>query len=269
MFLLISYAVLVVIWIILFLIAKWIPIFIFNIAISITFIFIIWRIVDRLNGEIGREQYIKQQYKERYNQEASEHNKFKELYEKSQNENLMLKAKLKANNATLENTTAENKKLQDKIQSVRCILCGEASNGKHFCYNCYQKHKNNGLDIRFKSISEQAEILDPYGNKTFICDDYNMVRSRAEALISNFLYNHKIRYVYEKPIYYADNKTLHPDFYLPDYDIYIEYNELDTESYIQSKEFAMRIYKQKNLKVYVMTNKDLNNIEAFIMPKLK
>ena len=53
------------------------------------------------------------------------------------------------------------------------------------------------------------------------------VKSYGEMDIANFLYQNGIKYIYEYP-YEVDTRTYahsqyHPDFYLPDYNIYIEY----------------------------------------------
>ena len=65
---------------------------------------------------------------------------------------------------------------------LTCIICGEPSNAKHFCLNCYNKYKNKAIDIRITNCKE-IKILDQYGNLTIECDDGRRVRSRAEALI--------------------------------------------------------------------------------------
>lgn len=153
---------------------------------------------------------------------------------------------------------------------LMCIICGEPSNGKHFCLKCYHQYKDKSVDIRITNCKD-IQILDEYGNLTIECDDGRKVRSRAEALISNFLYNNKIRSVYEKTIYYKENgedKTLHPDFYLPDFEVYIEYNEIKKKSYLKSKEYTQKIYAQLNLKVIIMDDKDLNSIAGCLKPKL-
>ena len=183
------------------------------------------------------------------------------------------KTKNEAEETKIALQAEEQKKqqLENKLNNIKCLICASPSNGKHYCYSCYTKFKNQSFDVRIKNCNE-AEIIDYYGNKSFLCDDGRMVRSRAEALISNFLFNNKIRYIYEKPIYYKEansNKILHPDFYLPDYDLYIEYNELLTDKYLQSKEYAMRIYRSKGMRIFVMTNQDLFNISQFILPKLE
>ena len=153
---------------------------------------------------------------------------------------------------------------------LTCIICGEPSNGKHFCIKCYHEYKEKSIDIRITNCKE-IKILDQYGNLTIECDDGRKVRSRAEALISNFFYNNKIRSVYERTIYYKENgedKTLHPDFYLPDYDIFIEYNEIKKKSYLKSKEYTQKIYNQLGFKVIIMDDQDLNSIAGCLKPKL-
>ena len=158
---------------------------------------------------------------------------------------------------------------EDEIQG-QCLLCENDSGPYLFCRSCYHKYKNRSVDIRITNCTE-ITILDEYGNLTIECDDGRRVRSRAEALISNFLYNNRIRSVYEKTIYYkedGEDKTLHPDFYLPDYDVYIEYNEIKKKSYLKSKEYTQAIYARLGFKVIIMDDHDLNSIAGCLKPKL-
>ena len=162
------------------------------------------------------------------------------------------------------------KETKNGADELTCIICSEPSNGKHFCLKCYHEYKDKSIDIRITNCRE-IKILDQYGNLTIECDDGRKVRSRAEALISNFFYNNKIRSVYEKTIYYKENeedKTLHPDFYLPDYDVYIEYNEIKKKSYLKSKAYTQKIYDQLGFKVIIMDDQDLNSIAGCLKPKL-
>jgi len=185
-----------------------------------------------------------------------------------ENKNLYFDAKtMKQLNKTDEPQEKQVDKTNDELT---CIICGENSNGKHFCYNCYKQYKDKSIDIRITNCKD-IKILDQYGNLTIECDDGRKVRSRAEALISNFFYNNKIRSVYEKTIYYKENgedKTLHPDFYLPDYDVYIEYNEIKKKSYLKSKEYTERIYADLGFKVIKNDEQDLKSIAGFLKPEL-
>ena len=175
--------------------------------------------------------------------------------------------KLKNKTVTIEEQTDR------KISSdITCIICGEPSNGKHFCRSCYAKYKDRSVDLRITHCTE-TEILDEYGNLIYTCDDGRKVRSRAEAIICSWLYNNKIRIKYEEPVYYLDEesgetKTLHPDFFLPDYELYIEYNELSNPKYLKSKEYTQKIYNKLGLKVLIMTDKDLQDVAACLKPRL-
>ncbi|MBQ2710870.1 MAG: hypothetical protein IJF66_02880 [Clostridia bacterium] len=170
---------------------------------------------------------------------------------------------------TTEQCICKKKTNKTEIE-LTCIICGEPSNGKHFCLSCYHEYKNKSIDIRITNCRE-IQILDQYGNLTIECDDGRKVRSRAEALISNFFYNNKIRSVYEKTIYYKENgedKQLHPDFYLPDYDVYIEYNEIKKKSYLKNKAYTKKIYDKLGFKVIIMDEQDLCSIAGCLKPKL-
>ncbi|MDG7009361.1 MAG: hypothetical protein JRM71_00980 [Nitrososphaerota archaeon] len=51
-----------------------------------------------------------------------------------------------------------------------------------------------------------------------------VVRSNAEKVIADWLYQHGVRYAYEHPAFDRKGWVIsRPDFYLPDYDVYVEY----------------------------------------------
>lgn len=164
-------------------------------------------------------------------------------------------------------------KNENKIENeLTCIICGEPSNGKHFCLKCWNRYKDKSIDIRIIHCKD-IEILDAYGNLQYKCDDGRKVRSKSEKIISDFLFKYGIRTIYEKPIYYYPNEsetiTLHPDFYLPDYDYYIEHNGIDTKSYKANKAKTEEMYKSLNYKVIITTESDLGDIEAKLKPILR
>ena len=79
-------------------------------------------------------------------------------------------------------------------------------------------------EFDFKSQKEYDEYLKLNPPTTV---NNETVKSYGEMDIANFLMQNGIKYVYEHP-YEADTRTseygqYHPDFYLPDYGIYIEY----------------------------------------------
>lgn len=176
----------------------------------------------------------------------------------------------------------EAKKTSDSSSAtsdLTCIICGQPSNGLHFCRDCYHKYKDREIDIHIKNCSEFT-ITDEYGNKKIPCKDGRRVRSRAEKIIADFLFDNHVRVIYENEIRYKENnelKTLHPDFFLPDYGeiengtqkgIIVEYNELTTKDYLKKKEYAMNIYKQKGYEVIILSGKDIDDGLLTLIEKL-
>lgn len=97
--------------------------------------------------------------------------------------------------------------------------------------------------------------------------DKHQVRSRGELIIDNYLYDNNIRHLYEITLI-LNNKPVNPDFYLPDFDVYIEYwgydeNSQDREmadAYEQRKQEKIELYKQNNIKLIEIENKDFEDI---------
>lgn len=74
-----------------------------------------------------------------------------------------------------------------------------------------------------------------------------MVRSQPEVIIADTLYDRKIKFEYEKRLE-LDEQTVHPDFYLTDYNIYMEYFGLMyRKDYKKSTERKLLMYKENNI----------------------
>ena len=161
---------------------------------------------------------------------------------------------------------------QEANNELTCLICGTPSNGKHFCLDCYHKYKDRAIDIRITKCKD-VEILDQYGNQKFKCKDGRKVRSKSEKIISDFLFDHTIRTIYEKTVYYYPNDEtvieLHPDFYLTDYDFYIEHNGLSHYKYKENKAKTEEMYKSLGYKIIITTEEDLGDIDAKLKPALK
>lgn len=155
---------------------------------------------------------------------------------------------------------------------ITCLICGKPSNGKHFCLECWNKYKDKSFDIRITHCNS-TQILDEYGNKKIKTKDGRLVRSLAEKIILDYFFDNYIRVVYEKTIPYinekGEEKELHPDFYLKDYDLYIEFNGLSNKEYLKKKNYANKIYQEKGFKVEILDSKDIEDIETSIEKSLK
>ena len=84
--------------------------------------------------------------------------------------------------------------------------------------------------FEFKTVSEYQEYVRSVERRNLNGD---LVRSYEEVLVSNFLTEHGVKFQYERPYEErtADRKhqQYRPDFYLPEYDIYIEHFALDRQ----------------------------------------
>lgn len=149
----------------------------------------------------------------------------------------------------------------------QCLLCDNDAGPYLFCKSCYHKYKDRSIDIRITNCRD-IQIIDEYGNKTRKTKDGRKVRSLSEKIIIDYFFDHFVRVVYEKTIPYINEKgedaELHPDFYLPDYDLYIEFNGLTTKSYLRKKDYVNKIYQEKGYKVEILESQDLDDVEAAI-----
>lgn len=83
--------------------------------------------------------------------------------------------------------------------------------------------------FQFKDEGEYWDYLESYEVRTL---NNEKVKSIEECIIANFLFINGIKYTYEKP-YKIETQTIDreqytPDFYLEDYDIYIEHFAIDS-----------------------------------------
>ena len=98
------------------------------------------------------------------------------------------------------------------------------------CNYMLYNHKYNKDEFSFKNREEYEEYLRMNKPVTLKNEE---VKSYGEMKIANILFQNGISYQYEKE-YQTDTRTAeyfqyYPDFYLPDYHIYIEYFGIDRE----------------------------------------
>jgi len=101
------------------------------------------------------------------------------------------------------------------------------------------------------------------------CEDGHYVRSKAEMLIDNWLYQHGIVHAYEKSVFMATDPSavVLSDFYVPEGKVYIEFWGLsEDEKYQKRKKFKQRLYKENKLKLIELEEKDVKRL-GDIMPR--
>lgn len=110
----------------------------------------------------------------------------------------------------------------------------------------HQTSKNSQISYEeaiSKKTKERDETAIPQSGKTFRCNDGDYVRSKAEREIDNFFFANRIWHIYEQPYTSpVEDITTHPDFYLPDHNLYIEYFGLNTPEYNEIREKKIKMY---------------------------
>ncbi len=164
----------------------------------------------------------------------------------------------------------------EKNDEITCLLCGEPSNGKHFCSKCWKENfaTYGNEESKIKKITVvidnhlKCEIIDKYGNRTYKTQNGMFVRSQQEKIIYDELYSRNIKVIYEPSVFYknenGETEDLHPDFYLPDYNLYIEHWGYDSTDYIKTKKFKEGIYKAQGKKIAGTTGEDIKDIKTAI-----
>jgi len=104
-----------------------------------------------------------------------------------------------------------------------------------------------------------------------------LVKSGGERMIADYLLRNKISYEYEKPATGASNRRIgRPDFYLPDYDIYVEYwgmvdteDEGDRKEYLKGMEWKTARYREAGIKFISIYPQEIENLDSVFAKKLK
>jgi len=126
---------------------------------------------------------------------------------------------------------------------------------------------------------EKSSPKREYGVKTVTVKGEE-VKSIAERKISDYFVKNNISYVYEREakgkFLFFDYKISSPDFYLPDYDVYVEYwglvdadDDRTRERYIRNMKRKMAIYYQNKIKFISIYPDNLKNLDWIFRRKFK
>lgn len=157
--------------------------------------------------------------------------------------------------------------LQSYIQYVACYMNipEEADN-----FQSFGEKIDTEKGIDFQTLKSKCDPLNKISKNELNTLQGERVKSVEELMIANFLYLNGIAYEYEKP-YPHGNRMYRPDFYISDYDIYLEHFGVDEnnkaawldafheQKYIDDmglKRETHRLYQTKLLETYSYYNRD-------------
>ena len=124
-------------------------------------------------------------------------------------------------------------------------------------------------------ISIRGSQTKKYGTPS-VTNNGEDVKSKGEKQIADYLNQAGIKYKYEKKFITKNCKTIHPDFYLPKYDVFVEYwglvdadNSRIKNNYVKSMKWKMAQYHSKNQKFISIYPKNLNNLDWVFRTKFE
>lgn len=156
----------------------------------------------------------------------------------------------------------------------KCIVCNEPKdNSEHyFCLECFRKYHNKEVILSIIN-ARKVKILDSRYYNKYKCNDGHYVKSKSEREIDNFLDKYHIIHHYERELPIDDNPehSIHPDFYLPIQDIYIEHWGIENDiGYQETMDYKINIYKKLGITlICTYENEDTEDFEGTLKRKLK
>ena len=102
---------------------------------------------------------------------------------------------------------------------------------------------------------------------SFKCLDGHIVKSKGELIIDNYLYHIGIEHEYENTIR-VRGKPMKCDWYLPLYDIYIEYWGYYGKKYMRRKKEKLELYRKGKLKLISIEDIMLRDIELNLQKEI-
>lgn len=164
---------------------------------------------------------------------------------------------------------------KEETSELACIICGEPSGGKHFCYDCYKKYKDKVVLLKVhKCEFPTGEPLDESYEGVYECEDGHIVKSISEQVIDDWLGEQGIFHAYEAPLDIGEEKPLKPDFCLKNYlgkgkDVYIEYFGLKGQpKYDEHTAYKMKHYKRLGITLICLYPKDSKNLKFALQTKV-
>ncbi len=138
------------------------------------------------------------------------------------------------------------------------FLKGMEKFGKPYCRHC--------LDERILESWNFELTVD--NAKDLRTKDGTAVQSKGERRIADFLTGKRIAYLYDERYRIAGDIQIRPDFYLPEFDLYIEYWGMDTPEYVENMKKKLFLYQRAGKKLISLSFRDFDKLEAILEEKL-
>ena len=127
-----------------------------------------------------------------------------------------------------------------------------------FCNYCFDE-----VFLERRNFETKVEL-----QKNIRAKDGTWVQSDGERLICEILAAEQIRYRYDERFRILDGYAIRPDFYLPEFDIYIEYWGMDTADYKIGMLKKQQLYQQQGKRLISLYPDDKPQMRERLLSKL-
>ena len=160
-------------------------------------------------------------------------------------------------------------KINQQKKRYKCSRCSVIVNSDEYarsqktfqriyCDKCFDE-----VYLKRRNFDTKVEL-----NKKIRTKDGSFVQSDGEMKICEWLFDNKIKYRYDERFRIIEGYAVRPDFYLPEFDIYIEYWGMDTPDYKIGMLKKLKLYQQEGKKLLSLYPKDKNNLDSIMKQKL-
>lgn len=127
-----------------------------------------------------------------------------------------------------------------------------------YCDKCFDE-----VFLRRRNYDTEVEL-----NKTIETRSGTLVQSDGERIISDYLHSYGISFRYDERIRLIEGYAIRPDFYLPEYDVYIEYWGMDTLDYKIGMMKKQKLYQMEGKKLISLYFRDKSRLTEILREKL-
>ncbi|MHC1698642.1 MAG: HEAT repeat domain-containing protein [Geobacteraceae bacterium] len=128
-----------------------------------------------------------------------------------------------------------------------------------FCNYCFDE-----VFLERRNFETKVQL-----QKNIRSKDGTWVQSDGERLICDILQAGQIRYRYDERFRILDGYAIRPDFYLPEFDVYIEYWGMDTADYKIGMLKKQQLYQQQGKRLISLHPDDKPLMHEKLMEKLE
>jgi len=129
---------------------------------------------------------------------------------------------------------------------------------RSYCDNCFDE-----VYLQRRNWNSRVEL-----NKNIKAKDGTLVQSKGEKMIAEWLSLNNIKYRYDERFRIIEGYAVRPDFYLPEFDVYIEYWGMDTIDYKIGMFKKKKVYQMTAKKLISLYPDDCRNLDCVMHEKL-